>query len=321
MPRSVWTKEKDRALVEMYAGGYVVSMIAANMRVTNSSVKNRTCKLQLKRNFYRRPFTPKELAVVRKKYPNTPSTEIARQLRRTICSVYRAAWKLGLKKSKEFMQSAGSGRMQGGSTLGLPSRFPKGHVPANKGLRRPGYSIGRGRMQQTQFKKGQHPHTYLPVGTVRANAGGYLRIKVSDIANNGVGANDKNWEFVHKRVWEAAHGPIPSGHRIWWKDRNHENCALENLELLADREHMARTTIHNLPPQLKDTIMLAGRLKRIIRRRRRDEEQTERPAKSSVRNHRAVKGRRKADGSGPGAGHLQRGADRNRFREGGAQGD
>jgi hypothetical protein len=279
----------------MYRAGYVVSMIAPRIRTTNSAVKNRIYKLQLKRNIYRRPFTPKELTIVRQKYSDTPTTEIARQLRRTICSVYRAAWKLKLQKSLEFMQSAGSGRMQSGSTLGLPSRFPKGHVPANKGLRRPGYSIGRGRMQQTQFKKGQHPHTYLPVGTVRANADGYLRIKVSDIPNNGVGGNDRNWEFVHKRVWEAAHGPTPKGHRIWWKDRNHENCSLENLELLTDREHMARTTIHTLPPELKDTIMLAGRLKRTIRRKLR-EKQTERPAKSPVRDHRAVEGRRKANG-------------------------
>ena len=69
---------------------------------------------------------------------------------------------------------------------------------------------------------------------------------------------------------------------FWWKDRNHENCALENLELLTDKEHMRRTTVHNLPAELKDTIMLAGRLKRRIRRRERDEEQTLRSAKSPI---------------------------------------
>jgi len=41
-------------------------------------------------------------------------------------------------------------------------------VPANKGLRRPGYSVGRGRMQSTQFKKGQKPRhakARMPAGT------------------------------------------------------------------------------------------------------------------------------------------------------------
>ncbi|MGB2633890.1 MAG: HNH endonuclease signature motif containing protein [Candidatus Acidiferrum sp.] len=124
----------------------------------------------------------------------------------------------------------------------------------------------RGRMRETQFKKGQRSQNYLPVGTIKANWDGYLRIKVSDIPHNGAGAHDKNWEFVHKRVWEAAHGPIPKGHRIWWKDGNHENCALENLELLSDKEHMARTTVHTLPKDLVEVIQLKGALKRRIRR-------------------------------------------------------
>jgi hypothetical protein len=81
------------------------------------------------------------------------------------------------------------------------------------------------------------------------------------------GAASKNWEFVHRRVWEAAYGPIAPGHRIWWRDKDHTNNKLENLELLTDKEHMRRTTIHNLPPELKDTIQLAGRVKRAIRKR------------------------------------------------------
>lgn len=100
---------------------------------------------------------------------------------------------------------------------------------------------------------------------MKFNGDGYLVRKISDLPNNGRGALDRNWEFVHKRVWEDAHGPIPKGHRIWWKDRNHSNCALENLELLSDKEHMKRTTIHNWPPDLKHAIMMAGALRRKIR--------------------------------------------------------
>jgi hypothetical protein len=85
----------------------------------------------------------------------------------------------------------------------------------------------------------------MPVGTVKPNADGYLRMKVSDFPEppGERGANSPNWKFLHVMVWEDAHGRIPKGHRIWWKDRNHKNCALENLELLSDKEHMARTTI------------------------------------------------------------------------------
>jgi len=36
---------------------------------------------------------------------------------------------------------------------------------------------------------------------------------------------------------------------IWWKDGNHRNCALENLELLSGADHMARTTVHKVSPK------------------------------------------------------------------------
>lgn len=118
-------------------------------------------------------------------------------------------------------------------------------------------------MAETAFKKGERPRNYLPIGTIHANSDGYLRIKVSE-ESRGRGANDKAWEFVHRRVWEEAHGAIPKGMRIWWKDGNHMNCALENLELLSDADHMARTTVQRLPPELKEVIYMKARLTRKI---------------------------------------------------------
>src|SRR5207253_2069672 len=136
------------------------------------------------------------------------------------------ARKLSLDKSPGYLRRFA--RLQPGHHHGKATQFPKGHAPANKGLRRPGYSVGRGRMQETQFKKGQKPGNWLPVGTVKPNADGYLQIKISDAPEppDAKGANSPNWEFVHKRVWEAAHGPIPEGYRIWWKDGDRTNCAL-----------------------------------------------------------------------------------------------
>lgn len=283
-----WMGAADDQLRAFYADGYVVSQIARNMNLSRSAILNRIGRLHLKRNFYRRPLTARELQIIRRKYADTPTHLLARELGRTICSVQRAAYKLGVHKSAEFMEKGDCGRLRPGSTIGASFRYKRGHVPANKGTRRPGWFAGR--MRETQFKKGQRPRKTLPVGTIRANAYGYLRIKISEKPEppGQRGANSLNWEFVHKRVWEQAHGAIPKGYRIWWKDRNHGNCALANLELVSDKEHMARTTIHNLPPELKETIQLAGRLKKRIRRRLR-EEQTERSARSPVRDHRAVK--------------------------------
>jgi hypothetical protein len=200
-----------------------------------------------------------------KLYPDHPTEEIATLLGRSKCATYGQAKKIGTAKSEEFL--AKFCRMQKGSQIGKETQFVKGQYPPNKGMRRPGWSVGR--MRETQFRKGQSPKNILPVGTIKANADGYLRIKVSDAPEPAgqKGAASKNWEFVHRRVWEAAYGPIAPGHRIWWRDKDHTNNKLENLELLTDKEHMRRTTIHNLPPELKDTIQLAGRVKRAIRKR------------------------------------------------------
>lgn len=213
----------------------------------------------------RRFWTKEDDRKLARLYPDLPTNLVAKELGRTKSSTYGHAKKIGVSKSAAFL--AEFCRLQKGSVIGIDGRFQKGSVPKNKGLRRPGWV--RGRMAETQFKKGQTPPKTYPVGTITANSDGYLRIKVSDNpeSRGQKGGSSKNWEFVHKRVWEAAHGPIPPGHRIWWKDRDHANNDIANLELLSDAEHMRRTTIHNLPPELKETIQLAGRVKRAIRRR------------------------------------------------------
>jgi hypothetical protein len=205
--------------------------------------------------------------------------------------VHRLAYKLGLRKTEEYLAGPDACRLRRGDNVGSAHRFKKGQIPHNKGLRRPGYSVGRGRMQTTQFKKGMRSRNWLPIGTVRKDSYGYLRRKITE----GVGGsrNTKVWEFVHRRVWEDAHGPIPKGHWIWWKDGDHANCALENLELLTDKEHMGRTTIHNLPAPLKQVIQLTGALKRKINTKRKKEnakEQNVGPAEPSVRRARGAVG-------------------------------
>lgn len=231
-----------------------------------------------------RAWTKQDMEKLRSLYPHLRTVEVAETLGRSKSTVYAQAAKRGLHKSAEYLASPAACRLRRGDNVGKSHRFAPGHAPANKGLRRPGWSMGH--MQETQFKKGSRTgaanNKWKPVGTVMPNADGYLRIKVADQPESiaGKGAASTNWQFVHRRVWEAAHGPIPKGHRLWWKDGNHLNCALDNLELLSDKEHMARTTIHNYPPQLKDAIRAAAVLDRTIRKKRKShgEESAGRPA-------------------------------------------
>jgi hypothetical protein len=241
----------------------------------------------------RKCWTDEDIAILTSRYPDAPTIEIAKLLGRKVHHIYAKAKKLGVCKSEAFLSSPASGRLRDGS-VGLSGRFPKGHVPANKGSRRPGW--GPGRMKTTQFKRGtlngNAAHLYRPIGTVLADPEGYLRIKVAERVNGKPAGWHKDiWPLVHHRNWEAVHGPIPAGHIVIFKDRNRSNPEVENLELITVAENMRRNTVHNLPPDLKQVVMLNGQLKKVIRNRQRKNDGKELNAgspQSSVRNARSA---------------------------------
>lgn len=209
----------------------------------------------------RRPWIKKEDRALRTLYPHLRTADIARILGRPQSSIHGRAAKLRIKKSAAFNASPLSGRLvKGYAHRGIAHRFSKGHVPANKGSRRPGWSAGR--MRETQFKKGHFPANRDPdfyvIGALRVNADGYIDMRISfDKGAHG-------WKPLHRILWEDAHGPIPKGHALCFRDRDPLNVCLENLELLTRAELMTRNTIHHLPPPLKTAIHALGQLKRRI---------------------------------------------------------
>lgn len=199
-----------------------------------------------------------ELEALRVQYPEMLTATIAAIFDRPASHIYAMAQRVGVKKSAEFLASAASGRLDG--KRGYGSRFVKGGVPANKGLRRPGWH--RGRMKETQFKKGHRPHTWRPIGTEKIDSDGYLRRKLTD-----TGYRPKDWVAVHRINWAAAHGPIPKGYMVIFRDGDKRNVAIENLELISLREQMRRNTVHNLPKPIAQAVQLLGAVKRQINRR------------------------------------------------------
>jgi hypothetical protein len=218
----------------------------------------------------RRPWTSSEDARVRREYPCTPTAVLAASLHRSVGGVYQRADKLGVKKSAAYLASPAAGRTTGRQVIG--TRFPKGHVPANKGLRRPGW--GPGRMKATQFKHGCRTgiaaKNWKPVGTILTDTDGYLRIKVreGDHRDKTYGfGNVRIWPLMQRHLWSQAHGPIPAGYTVVFKDGNRAHCTLDNLELVSRADLMRRNTVHRLPKELASTIQLIGALRRQIRKR------------------------------------------------------
>lgn len=253
----------------------------------------------------RRFWTEAELAYIREHYACTATKTIAEALGRTVLSIYQGADKLGLSKDPIWLKA--NVGLQKGSGVGAAFRYPKGHVPANKGLRRPGDSPGR--MRETQFKKGSRTGkaaiNYRPVGTVLPDHEGFVRVKLRDAhGEKPFGfANKSVWQLVHHKVWIEHNGPIPPKHIVTFKDRNRNNCAIENLELITMAENARRNRMWTIyPREFAEAIHLNGQLKRRIRNRD-AKEHDYRSQEPSLRNDRSPEGSGQADGSLASAGH------------------
>jgi hypothetical protein len=197
----------------------------------------------------RKPWTKKELQILRAKYPIMPTTELANKLGRSLCSVYGQAYILNIRKDDDYLLTPESGRMCKGSTIGKNTRFKKGQHAWNKNTK------GLTGRNKTSFKPGQMPNNYRPVGSIRTDKDGYWMIKVAD---------PRKWELLHRNVWKKAHGPIPNGHAIIFKDGNKQNCALENLAIISREDNMLRNTIHRYPEEIKSAIKTLTKLKKTI---------------------------------------------------------
>jgi hypothetical protein len=107
---------------------------------------------------------------------------------------------------------------------GLNGQFFKGHIPANKGKK------GTGGWEPTQFKKGNRPATYRPVGSERVNVDGYVELKVAD---------PKKWVGKHTYIWEEHNGPVPKGYVVIFGDGDRNNFDPGNL-ILVSRKQLVR---------------------------------------------------------------------------------
>lgn len=212
-------------------------------------------------------WTKASTEMLRRRYPHERTQAIADDLGCAVHVVYGKAKKLGLAKTQTYLESAEACRLRRGDNVGAAHRFTKGHVPANKGLRRPGWHAGR--MRETQFQKGSQPHNTMPVGSYRINADGYLDRKMTD-----TGYPPRDWVSVHRLVWIQAHGPIPSNHVVAFKAGQHstevEKITLDALECipraeLARRNHWKNT----LPKPLQQVVVLRSAIKRQLTMRER----------------------------------------------------
>lgn len=215
------------------------------------------------RNAARHVWTPAEVAQLCLLYPEQTAETLADLLPVTIQQVYRKARELGLKKSAAFKAGDKAGRILRGNQnpAMMATRFQPGHSSWNKGSK--GLVLGG---EQTQFKPGQRPHTWVPVGTYRINGDGYLDQKITD-----EGPPYKHWEAVHRLVWKKAYGAIPASHVVTFKSGTVSTVlaeiTLDALECISRKELVQRNHPARKSPELFRLVQLRGAITRQINRR------------------------------------------------------
>lgn len=203
-------------------------------------------------------WTDRELAMLRRDYPDTPTATIAEAMGVTPNVVSSKAARLGIKKSAAYLASPAACRMRR-DTIGASTRFKPGQIPWNKGVRGLIYPGA----VATQFKPGHRGvralARYQPIGTERVTVDGYLERKINDDM-----PLQKRWRAVHIVLWEQVNGPLPAGHALVFRDRNKRNIGLENLELVTRAELMRRNSCHNYGPEIAKLVQLRGAINRKI---------------------------------------------------------
>lgn len=200
-------------------------------------------------------WTAEQIGLLRARYPHERTEQLVGPLGRNIGLIYSKARRLGLSKSAEFLSSEASGRIAAGT--GLATRFAPGQRSWNVGMN----FIAGGRAIETQFKSGQKPANYLPIGSERL-MGGYLQRKLTD-----TGYPPHDWVCIHIIVWTAINGAVPEKHVIAFRDGDKTNISPDNLECVSRSDWMRRNSLHRLPKEVSDIIHLRAVLTRQINKR------------------------------------------------------
>ena len=212
-----------------------------------------------------KPWSPEDIATLKREYASAYTSVLMKHLGRTDRSIYAMADKMGLKKSPEHMAKslAEAGRFV--SKVGKATQFHRDQTPWNAGMK--GWQPEG--CQATQFKKGEMhgaaQRKYVPIGSTRISKDGYLERKVNDDH-----PPQRRWIGVHRLVWEAANGPIPRGHVVCFlpgrRSADPDKITLDALELVSRAELARRNHPVSRSPELAKLVQLKGAITRQVNR-------------------------------------------------------
>ena len=175
-----------------------------------------------------RRWTKWEIDFLIKHYPTRTSADIAEWVHHPVRAVRAKAFELGLRKDKAFMRECAK-----------RGQFVKGHRPFNKGRSQSEWMSEQGLeiSARTWFRPGtQRPNSLTfrqPGYECVRNEKGVKIIWIKPFDGRRMMPN-------HRWLWEQAHGAIPKGYNVQFKDGDTLNCVLDNLYLISRREQVRK---------------------------------------------------------------------------------
>lgn len=201
----------------------------------------------------KKKWTPEKLDKLKQLFPRMMTKDIALIVDMSVQSCNFNAYKLGLRKDKDFIYTSQYGNILALRDKGKVYRYPKGHVPQNKGTKMS--EELRAKVEHTFFKKGIRPLNTKPVGYERVNSEGYTEIKVAEGKNKFIGK--------HRLIWEQHNGLVPVGHVIIFADNDKTNFAIENLVCVSRQDLAVRNRYRKkYGVEIAENIILLSQLKR-----------------------------------------------------------
>lgn len=176
----------------------------------------------------RKLWTDSDKEFLIREFPNVDTQALADKMDRTYSSISGMAYVMGLKKSEKYMKEVQERTVKNLTEKGKANRFKKGQRSWNKGMK--GVYFGG---RETQFKPGQRPHNWKPLGSERITSDGYIEFKYKDERKA-----TSNYMLKHRFIWEQVHGEIPEGYVLNFKDGDSLNCEIDNLMLVSMVENL-----------------------------------------------------------------------------------
>ena len=201
-----------------------------------------------------RRVTEAEKKIIQELYPNTLTSDLAKQLDMCPSKLWRYASRIGVSKSLEFLNEKG-GRFKKGvehSEASKATRFTKGHQTDR--TRKP----KKERSKAGCYKKGNKPASEKYDGAIVTRTQEDSKYK-----SLWIRVAPKKWEPLSHNVWKKHNGEIKPGYVIRLIDGNYKNCDISNLEMITKSEN-AYKNVNKYPKEIKEVIRLTNKLKKKI---------------------------------------------------------